>query len=171
MANIKNTQSVKEITEKISKSKSIFFTDYLGLDVSKMTSLRGQFYEKGLEYQVAKNTLIKIALQNNNLEVPDTVFRGSTGIVFSYEDPTSPAKIIKDFHAEHELPEVKGFFLGDEYFAHDKYLRIADLPSKDVLLAMLLSGLSSPLQKFNLTIKSPMISLVGVLNSLKQSKQ
>ena len=171
MANVKNTQSVKDITDKISKAKSIFFTDYLGLDVSSMTSLRGLFYEKGLEYQVAKNTLIKIALENNNLEVPNSVFKGSTGIVFSYEDPTSPAKIIKDFHAKNELPDVKGFFLGDVYFSNDKYLKIAELPAKDVLISMLLAGLSSPLQKFNQTIKSPMINVVGVLSSLKQSKQ
>ena len=66
MPNKKNISNVKELTDKLSRAKSIYFTDYLGLNVSDVTSLRKKFFESNVEYLVVKNTLLKIACKNNN---------------------------------------------------------------------------------------------------------
>ena len=64
-----NKEQVIELTEKLGKAKAIYFTDYLGLDVSSITELRKIFFEQGIEFRVAKNTLIKLAAENNKIEV------------------------------------------------------------------------------------------------------
>jgi large subunit ribosomal protein L10 len=107
MPNKKNLQQVKELTEKLEKAKAIYFTDYIGLDVGSITELRSEFYQNSVEYYVAKNTLLKIAAEKNNIKGLDEFLLGPTAIAISYDDPTSPAKIIKEFAKKFEKPTVK----------------------------------------------------------------
>ena len=97
MPNKKNIKSVEVLKEKLSKAKSIYFTDYLGLNVSDVTSLRKSFYESGVEYLVVKNTLLKIASSENKIKLDDDLFSGSTAIAVSYDEPVLAAKVIKNF--------------------------------------------------------------------------
>ena len=101
MPNKKNIQSVKVLVDKISKAKSIYFTDYLGLSVADITKLRREFYLNGVEFIVVKNSLLKIASEKNKISLNDELFIGSTAIAISYEEPVSAAKVIKDFSKEY----------------------------------------------------------------------
>ena len=107
MPNDKNIKSVESLTEKMSRAKSIYFTDYLGLNVSDITKLRKEFYENDVEYLVVKNTLLKIASENNKISLSEDLFTGSMAIAVSYEEPVAAAKVIKDFSKEYNLPTVK----------------------------------------------------------------
>ncbi|SVC93657.1 uncharacterized protein METZ01_LOCUS346511, partial [marine metagenome] len=78
MPNDKNIKSVEKLTDKMSKAKSIYFTDYLGLSVSDITKLRKEFYVNDVEYLVVKNTLLKIASDNNKITLSEDLFVGST---------------------------------------------------------------------------------------------
>ena len=95
---------------------------------------------------------------------------GSTAIALSYEDPTSPARVLKQFKKEHELPVVKGIVFDGEILEGKEFKRIADLPTKNQLLAMLVGVLSSPMTKLALTLKSPMTDLGNTLSNLKDQK-
>ena len=170
MPNKKNTDQVATLTDVFSRAKAVYFTDYHGLDVEKITQLRGRFFDENVEYKVAKNTLLRIAIDKNSIECIEGVFSGSTAIAVSYDEPSSPAKIIKDFNKKHDLPKVKGVFFDGEFFPSSDFDRIANLPSKDELLSKLVATLNSPMQKFVSTISSPLGNLVGVLESLKQKK-
>ena len=75
-----NIRNVEILTEKLSKAKAIYFTDYLGLNVGEITNLRRNFFLLGIEYCVAKNSLLKLAIENNGLKVSDEIFNGSTAI-------------------------------------------------------------------------------------------
>ena len=97
MPNKKNISSVKVLTDKLSRAKSIYFTDYLGLNVSDVTSLRKKFFDGNVEYLVVKNTLLKIASDQNKISLGDELFSGSTAIAISYDEPVLAAKIIKSF--------------------------------------------------------------------------
>ena len=85
MPNKKNINNVKELTDKLSRAKSIYFTDYLGLNVSDVTSLRKKFFDSNVEYLVVKNTLLKIASDQNKISLGDEMFSGSTAIAISYD--------------------------------------------------------------------------------------
>ena len=75
MPNKKNIKNVERLTDKISKAKSIYFTDYLGLNVSDITKLRKEFFSNNVEYLVVKNTLLKIASENNKLLLAEDLLK------------------------------------------------------------------------------------------------
>ena len=118
MPNQKNIDNVQDLVSKLSKAKSIYFTDYLGLNVSDVTELRKKFFENDVEFLVVKNTLLRIAAADSGVDdLSDDLFAGSTAIALSYDEPVSAAKIIKDFLKEHELPVVKGIFFEGSFLA------------------------------------------------------
>ena len=170
MPNQKNINGVKSISEKLSKAKSVYFTDYLGLNVSSVTKLRKNFYDEGIEYIVVKNTLLKIASVENKIDLEESIFSGSTAIAISYDEPVMPAKIIKGFLKEHDLPAVKGIYFEGSYVDPNEFEKIANLPSKNESLTKIAIVLKSPLQNFTNLLNSPLVNLVNILNGIKNSK-
>ena len=164
---------VKDTTEKFKNSSGIYFTKYTGIDVKTITDLRKSFRDKDVDYIVTKNTLTKLAAKEAGFEegLLDEILSGQIGIAYAIEDPTAPAKIIKDFKKENEeLLEVLGMLFEGKFYPSDKYIEFANLPSKNELLAKFVIMLNSPLTILARTLSSPMGSFVNVLNSLKNEK-
>ena len=170
MPNKKNISNVKELTDKLSRAKSIYFTDYLGLNVSDVTSLRKKFFESNVEYLVVKNTLLKIASDKNKISLGDELFSGSTAIAISYDEPVIAAKVIKGFLKDHDLPSIKGVLFEGSYLPASEFEKIANLPSKGESLTKIIIMLKSPVQNIVNLLNSPMVKLVNVLNGLKEAK-
>ena len=170
MPNKKNIQSVEILVDKISKANSIYFTDYLGLSVAEITKLRREFYLKGIEFIVVKNSLLKIASEKNKISLDDELFIGSTAIAISYEEPVSAAKVIKDFSKEYELPKVKGILFEGKSLPGEEFKRIANLPSKEESLTQFIVMINSPMRNLSLLLKSQITSVVNLLNNVKQTK-
>ena len=97
MPSNKNLEAVKNLTEKLDKANAIYFTDYLGLDVVSITKLRKEFVSNDVEFTIANNTLIKLAAKDVGIEGLDDFLNGPTAMALSYDDPTNPAKVIKNF--------------------------------------------------------------------------
>ena len=165
-----NIRNVEILTEKLSRAKAIYFTDYLGLNVGEITNLRRNFFLLGIEYCVAKNSLLKLAIENNGLKVSDEIFNGSTAIALSYEESITPAKVIKSFTKDHDLPLVKGILFEGDYLPKEEFQTLAEMPSRDELLAKFAMMLSSPLQKLASTLNGAMLKVIGLLNSIKDEK-
>ena len=170
MPNKKNISNVKELTDKLSRAKSIYFTDYLGLNVSDVTTLRKKFFDSNVEYLVVKNTLLKIASDQNKISLDDELFSGSTAIAISYDEPVLAAKVIKDFLKDHDLPSIKGVLFEGSYLPASEFEKIANLPSKEESLTKIVVMLKSPVQNIVNLLNSPMVKLVNVLNGLKETK-
>ena len=170
MPNQKNINNVKELSDKLSRAKSIYFTDYLGLNVSDVTSLRKKFFNSDVEYLVVKNTLLKIASDQNKISLGGELFSGSTAIAISYDEPVAAAKIIKSFLKDHDLPSVKGILFEGSYLPASEFEKIANLPSKEESLTKITFMLKSPLRDIVNLLNSPMVKLVNVLNGLKENK-
>ena len=170
MPNTKNIKKVDALTEKLERAKGVYLTDYIGLNVQDITDLRRKFYENDVEYLVTKNTLLKIAANNSNLNDLDSVLNGSTAVAFSYEDPTSPARVIKKFTKDNELPKVKGIVIDGELIDGSEFDRIANLPTKEESIAKFAALLQSPLLKLIWALKSPMSDMTNMLNNLKEKE-
>lgn len=170
MPNKKNISNVKELTDKLSRAKSIYFTDYLGLNVSDVTSLRKKFFDSNVEYLVVKNTLLKIASDQNKISLGDELFSGSTAIAISYDEPVLAAKVLKDFLKDHDLPSIKGVLFEGSYLPASEFEKIASLPSKEESLTKIVVMLKSPVQNIVNLLNSPMVKLVNVLSGLKETK-
>ena len=170
MPSVKNIEKVKELSSSFQKAKAIYFTEYQGLNVEQITRLRSMFFKENVDYRVAKNTLIKIVLEKAKISDLDELLSGSTAVAIAYDEPVSPAKIIKEFNKDFDLPRVKGILFEGEYFEGEKYKKFADLPSKEELVAKFAMMLNSPMCNLLSTINAPMQNLVGLLNNLKQTK-
>ena len=170
MPNNKNIEQVKELKETFSKAKAIYFTEYHGLNVGDITKLRSEFFKADVEYKVAKNTLIKLAAEQNKISGLDEVLIGSTAIAIAYNEPVAPAKVIKEFTKDNDLPTVKGILFDGEFLPGEEFKKLADMPSKAESLSQLVAMLNSPLQKLVSTLIAPIQNAVGVLNNLKEKK-
>ena len=170
MPSQKNQDEVTKLTEKLDKAKAVYFTDFLGLDVSSITELRSEFFKASIEYKVAKNTLLKLAAKKINLEGLDDFLVGSTAIAISYDEPTAPAKVLKKFTEDHDKPEVKAILFDGEVLDGSEYLKFATLPTKDELLTTLVLMLNSPITILARTLSASMTNFVNGLNNLKNTK-
>ena len=170
MPSQKNQDEVIQLMEKLDKATAVYFTDFLGLDVSSITELRSEFFKASIEYKVVKNTLLRLAAKKINLEGIDDFLVGSTAIAISYDEPTTPAKVLKKFTDNHDKPEVKAILFDGKVLKGSEYLKFASLPTKDVLLTKLVMMLNSPITILARTLSAPMTNLVNGLNNLKNDK-
>ena len=170
MPSQKNQDEVIKLMEKLDKATAVYFTDFLGLDVSSITELRSEFFKASIEYKVVKNTLLRLAAKKINLEGIDDFLVGSTAIAISYDEPTAPAKVLKKFTENHDKPDVKAILFDGEVLKGSEYLKFASLPAKVVLLAKLVMMLNSPITILARTLSAPMTNLVNGLNNLKNKK-
>ncbi|MFQ6606986.1 MAG: 50S ribosomal protein L10 [Fidelibacterota bacterium] len=171
MPNPQKIDLVEGLSEKLKRATGIYVTDYLGLTVEDITELRRKLFENEIEYTVVKNTLAKISARNANLANIDDMLTGPTALALTYDDPTSPARVIKEFKQERDLPEVKGFIFEGKVMDQASFNSIANLPSRDQLLTQLIVGLSSPLTKIVFALKNSLSNVVHILNNLKETKQ
>ena len=170
MPNSKNIEQVKELSDSLSRAKAVYFTEYHGLNVEDLTKLRSEFFKADVEYRVAKNTLIKLAAEENKISGLEELLKGSTALAIAYDEPVSPAKVIKKFTKENDLPYVKGILFEGQFLPGEEFKKLANLPSKEESLSILVTMLKSPVQKLASTLNAPMQSLAGVLNNLKEKK-
>lgn len=140
---------VAEIAEKLQKSSSAVVVNYKGLTVEEVTELRTKFREAGVEYKVYKNTLVRRAAKEVGIEqFNDELLVGTNAIAFGYEDPVAPARIVSDFMKTHPKMELKMGVVEGEFYGQDKIVELANIPSREALIAKLLGSLKAPVSNF-----------------------
>ncbi|TDF91440.1 50S ribosomal protein L10 [Paenibacillus piri] len=158
MANAKTieikSRQVSEVADKLKESSCTIVADYRGLNVAQVTELRKQLREAGVEFQVLKNTLARRATANAELSALDEYLTGPTAIAFSKDDIVTPAKIMTDFAKKNEHLSVKAGVVEGSVVGFDQIKALADLPSREGLLSMLLSVLQAPVRNFALAVKA-----------------
>jgi len=171
MPNERKIQIVKNLKEKLAKVKGLILTNYQGLRVSEVEALRRSLNEAKADYQVVKNTLLKLALKETSYQLPATSYQltGPTAVVLSYEDEIKPLKILSDFAKEHEALKIKGGFFEGVWTAAAKLKEIALLPSREELMAKLLGVIQSPIARLASVGKVNQIGLVRVLKARSQN--
>ena len=170
MPNSKNIEQVKELSDSFSRAKAVYFTEYHGLNVGDLTKLRSEFFKADVEYKVAKNTLIKLAAEENKISGLEELLKGSTALAIAYDEPVSPAKVIKKFTKNNDLPTVKGILFEGQFLPGEEFKKLANLPSKEESLSIFVTMLKSPMQKLASTLNAPLQNFAGVLNNLKEKK-
>jgi len=169
MKRAEKEQLVAELSQKLNSAQSLYYTDFTGLNVKRMTDLRRRFKKAGVEYVVIKNTLALRAVNESGL-VADPL-KGPTGLVVA-KDPVSAAKVLTDFAKENEdKPTVKGGLLSGKRIDNAQLKRLASLPSRDQMLADLGAGLQSPMAAFVGAANGLFYMFVGALDALKTQRQ
>ncbi len=145
---------VGEITDKLKAAASVVVVDYRGLDVSQVTELRKQLREAGIDFKVYKNSMSRRAAEAVGLEGLNESLTGPNAIAFSNEDVVAPAKILNDFAKKNDKLEIKAGVIEGVVASQADVKALAELPSRDGLLSMLLSVLQAPMRNFALATKA-----------------
>ncbi|MBT2681133.1 50S ribosomal protein L10 [Bacillus sp. ISL-35] len=147
-------QIVDEIAGKLKESKSTIVVDYRGLSVAEVTELRKELREAGVEFKVYKNSMTRRAAEAAELAELNTSLTGPNAIAFSTEDVVAPAKILNEFAKKHEALEIKAGVVEGSIVTVEEIKALADLPSREGLLSMLLSVLQAPIRNLALAAKA-----------------
>ena len=139
---------VDEVRERLSSSSAVLLTEYRGLKVGELAELRRSLRAAGGDYKIYKNTLVRFAVRDLELEGVEELLVGPTALAFVEGDAAAVAKALRDFGRTNPSLVLKGGMLGSKPLSADEARALADLPSRDVLLARLAGGLAAPLQQF-----------------------
>jgi len=161
-------EQVELLTEKLRKAKVALLTDYRGLTVTQLQELRGKLRTGDVEYRVVKNTLARRAADAAGVADLKAELEGPVAIAFGYDDLSLPSKLINGFVRTTRLKlDVKGGLVEGRVFSPDQVKQLADLPSRETLLAQLLGTLQSPVAQLVGIMQTPVQQLLGVLDAYK----
>jgi len=165
---------IDQIGEKLREYSILYLTNFEGLTVAQSNDLRGRFREAGVDYQVTKNTLARIALDRiEGKDALEEFFSGPTAIAFS-EDPAKPARVIQDFVAEEDVdrPELKVAWIEGEMYDDPEALdTLADLKSREELIGEIVGLLQSPAQNVVGSLQGGGERLAGLIQSLAEEDE
>ena len=156
---------VADYVEKMSRSQALILANYRGLTVSHMTDLRRKLRETDGQFQVVKNSLLRLALEQSGLPVPEAVMEGPVAVGYCFDEASPVAKAFMDFAKETEILKIKGAILGSNILDSEGVKGLADLPPREVLLAQLLGAVQGPMSSLASTLAAPMRELVQVLQA------
>ena len=167
---------IEELVQKFNANQHFYFTDASGLTVSEINSFRRLCYEKGLEYKVFKNSMIKKALQRIETDV-DTwdanVLKGFTGILFSKENGKIPAILLQEFRRKGGMkPALKGAVIDKElYVGEESLVALSQLKSKSELIGEIISILQSPATNVIGALLSGKNKIAGIVKTLSDKEE
>lgn len=164
---------VGEIKDRFERAGSVVLVDYRGINVEDVTKLRQQFREAGVEYVVLKNTLVKRALAELNVEGMDDLLEGPSAFAFGYEDPVAPAKVLKDFitKTKNEHVKIKGGLVDGKKVDLKAIDALADLPPKEVLIAKIMGSMNAPATNMVGVLGAILRSVVYAVDAVRKQKE
>lgn len=163
-------QVIEEIKEKISSSQSMVLVDYRGLNVAQLTELRKRYREAGVDYKVYKNTMMRFAFKELGLEEFNEFLKGPSGVAFGKDDPVSAAKITTEFAKTNDKLEIRAGIVDGKVIGVEGVKALAELPSREVLVAQVLGGLNAPIQGFANVLQGTIRGLAIVLNAIVEKQ-
>ena len=162
-------QLVAELKEKLESATALYYTDFTGLNVKRMTDLRRRLRKANVEYVVIKNTLALRAVNESGLV--GSKLKGPTGLVVA-KDPVAAAKVITDFAKENDKkPAVKGGVFEGKAIDTAQVTKLASMPSREQMLAELGAGLQAPMAGFLGALNGVLYMFAGALEGLRAQKE
>ncbi|GAB3951881.1 50S ribosomal protein L10 [Streptomyces sparsus] len=166
MATPDKVAAVEEMTDKFRNSHAAVVTAYTGLSVAQLKDLRRSLGDHA-QYRVVKNTLTKIAAQEAGVTTLDEFLTGSTAVAFVTGDPVEAAKGLRDFAKNNPALVIKGGVLDGKALSADEIKKLADLESREVLLAKLAGGMKASMAKAAATFQAPLTKFVRTADALR----
>lgn len=165
----------KEIVADVEKvalsAVSALVADYRGLTVAEMTELRAKARDAGVYLRVVRNTLARRALENTSFTCLNEELVGPVFLALSLNEPGAAARLLRNFIKDHEKIKVKALALGGKLFTALQLDAIADLPSRDQAISMLMSVMLAPITKFVRTVAEPYAKLTRTFAALGEQKK
>lgn len=171
MERSKKEKVVAELHEKLGRASAAILTDYKGLTVAEITRLRDSLAAEKVEYQVVKNTLMRLAGKGTHVSVLEPMLKGTCAVAISYGDPALPAKIIKKFSKTNDKLKVRGGSLGNRLLNPEQVSNLAELPPREELLAKMLGTLNAVPTGLVTVLSGVPRAFVGVLDAIRRQRE
>ncbi|MFA6896725.1 MAG: 50S ribosomal protein L10 [Patescibacteria group bacterium] len=163
---------LQDLTDRFSKSKSLVFLGFQGLTAKDNLMLRRKLRAEGVDYTVAKKTLIKKGMESVNIQGTENFApEGAIAVVIGYDDEIAPARIAKEFGKTNDKVQILGGVMNSEVVGAEAMNQIALLPSKDQLRAQLVYTINAPVSGFVNVLAGNVRSLMNVLNAIAEEKK
>ena len=166
-------QKEKEVAilkDKLARARHLIIADHSGINVAEVSVLRRKLKEGNSEIRVSKNTLLKLAVKDTDLQELQEHFEGPTSVIYGYDNPSVPAKIICDSIKETEKPKFKSYFYDGAQYGYDFLKQIAQLPSRDVVIAILIGAVEGSITLFISLLEAATREFIGTIDALAESK-
>ena len=173
MPSKRNIQQLTDLKDRVSKAKSVVFTDNSGLNALGQSQLREKVIAAGGEMIIAKNTLLRLALGTENNEqktMSKEMAIGPTAVLLAYQDEVLPIKVLAEFAKANERPVIKGGLLGTSPLSAEQVMELAKLPNKLELLAKLMRQMQAPAYGLVRTLNGNVQKLVYALDAIGRDK-
>ncbi len=171
MPTAEKEQAVRLLEERLKRSKALVFTDFHGLNASEMVELRRECRKHGLEYRVVKNSVARLAAERVGIKDTDLYFRGPTGLCISYDDPALAFKVSHALTKKFECYRIKGGVIEGVVVSAAEAEQLANLPSRQELLAMLVNALQAPIQQLASVLNAVLADFVRVLDEVRKKRE
>ena len=172
LPNAEKIKKVEELNGLFMKAKSAVLANYQGIEAPELTALRSHMRGRSIDFRVIKNTLARQAAKNTPFELLDEEFSGPVSLVVSYEDAVAPAKALADYAktGAQKTPKVICGVVEGKKVSPEEVKALADLPSKEALIAQLLATMNGPTTNFVGVMGGLLRKLVGTLEAIKEKK-
>lgn len=167
----KKQQEVENYTQKLKDAKSFILSDYIGINVSEADDLRNKLREANIEYKVVKNSILRFAAKNNEMEALLPHLEGPTSVAISYDDAVAPAKILHEYAKNVEAFDLKCGYVEGKPVDVAEIESLANIPSREVLVAKVLGGLNAPITGFVNVLNGNIRGLACALQAIADKKQ
>jgi len=167
-------EQVEYLRGLLSKTKAVFIAEYRGMTVAQSTILRARVRAAEGEMKVAKNTLVEVAMKEENMtQLPDELLSGPNVYTMAYDDPTAVAKVLRDFSKEktNKAFVIKGGVLGKSVLDLAAVEALADMPPREIVLGQVVRTIAAPISGFLNVLNGPVRGLMNVLNAIKDKKE
>lgn len=163
---------VAEMHDKLQRAQAVFLADFRGMNVGQATELRNELRKANAEYKVVKNTLLEIASKGTDKEGLNPYYAGPTAIALCYDDPVAAAKVLSRFNKENTNPfTLKAGVLTGKTINVADIQALADLPSREVLIAKMLGSMQAPASNFVRVLSAVPGGFVRALDAIRAQKQ
>ena len=162
---------VAEVADAANNALAAVAAEYRGLTVEEMTELRVKAREGGVFLRVAKNTLVRRAVEGTEFECIKDSLTGPLLLAFSMDDPGAAARLVKDYSKSHDHLVAKMVAVGGQAYDASELDRLASLPTYDQAIAILMGVMKAPIEKFVRTLAEPHTKLVRTLDAVRDAKQ
>ncbi|HPC46505.1 MAG TPA: 50S ribosomal protein L10 [Deltaproteobacteria bacterium] len=162
---------VQVLHDELSRAQAVFVTDYMGLNVERITRLRRDVSGVGGSYRVVKNTLLKRACADTPAVGIENLLTGPTAVAVALADPVAVAKALVNFAKDNEQFKIQGGVLGSRQVSESDVQELATLPGREVMLARMLGSFNAPLTNFVGVLTAIVSQLVYVLKAIENKKR
>lgn len=162
---------VAEVADAASKALAAVAAEYRGLTVEEMTELRAKARETGVYLKVAKNTLVRRAVEGTEYECMQESLTGPLLLAFSMEDPGAAARLVKEYSKDHDELITRLVAVGGQLYDASELERLSSLPTYDQAIAMLMGVMKAPIEKFVRTLAEPHAKLVRTVAAVRDAKE